>query len=77
MSVCMHRPSKIPQEQDTCVQGSPQLRAPMPAQARPETYTSDQHAEQDVLSVALFPNILHIFRVSAATKWHVIPPYIS
>lgn len=40
-------------------------------------YTSDQQAEQDILFVALFLNILHIFRVSALTKQPVIPPQTS
>lgn len=40
-------------------------------------YTSDQKVEQDILFVALFFNILHIFRVSTLTKQPVIPPQTS
>lgn len=44
-------------------------------QACQEIYcTSDQYAEQAVPSVALFPNNLHIVRVSAVTQRPVNPP---
>lgn len=40
-------------------------------------YTSDQYA-QDILFGALFSNILHIFRVSAVTKWpHKYPRILT
>lgn len=52
---------------------------PMHVQACQEIhYTADRYAdEQDVLCVALFPNILHIFRVSAVSGWLVTPPEAS
>lgn len=72
----MHIPSEtlLPQARHPCArQSTPQ--ALKHGQACQEIYyTSDQHAEQGVLSTALFPNILHLFRVSAVTQWPVYSP---
>lgn len=76
----MHIPSNtIPQQASHTCEKQLAPQALMHVEACQEIhYTSDQYAEQHILFVALFPNILHIFRVSALTKWPMIsrPPNI-